>query len=89
MRWLYYALQIAVFVGVFQFSLHLAEQGTHIGGPAIGFISIGFAAVATAIVYWSIRGIKRLLGYPPEGKIVTPPGAFDNLRRRNPNQIEH
>lgn len=48
---------------------------------AIAFIAVGCAAIVTAIVYWTGRGIRRLFGYPAGEPLVTPRGAFENLRR--------
>ena len=89
MRWIYLALQVAIFIAVFWASLEFSKStGQTMGGPAVGFMSIGFAVIATALLYWSIRGIKRLLGHPPEGRLIPPRGAFDNLRSPPRKHIE-
>lgn len=61
MRWFYYALQIAVFAGLIWLNEAMkadGEPGLPLGGLFI--IWIGVAAIATAIVYWSLEGLKKL-----------------------------
>ena len=90
MRWLYVFIQLAVFAATcFWIVSTSAAQGREVVPLVVILIAAAATVVVTALLYWSIRGFKRLLGNPPEGRVVTPPGAFDNLRRGNPNQIEH
>ena len=82
---LYGLMQIAILFGVIMFNQSMAtETGQAMGGAAVGFMALGFAAVATAIVYWSIEGVKRLMGKPRSPPMIPPRGAFDNLRRSAP-----
>ena len=79
---LYGLMQIAILGAV----AWLAVRQAATGGPPINWmgvwlIGIGLAAVATAIVYWVIEGVKRLLGKPRSLPVIPPRGAFDNLRR--------
>ena len=83
MRWLYGLLQIGLTLGI-------AYAGFEGGGrqlPLGGWLVFGFivSMIATAAVYWTIRGVKRLLGHPPEGRVIARRGAFDNLRGRGEN----
>lgn len=77
-------MQIGVFAGVIWLNELMKTDGEPgMGGPAVAFMSIGFAAIATAIVYWSIEGIRRLMGKPKAPPIIPPRGAFENLNRRS------
>ena len=57
MQVVYYAVQAAVFFGVFAFAI---ENEINVSGLAIGFVGVGLAAIATAIIHWSIVGVSRL-----------------------------
>jgi hypothetical protein len=82
---LYGAMQIVVFCATAWLIVSAAQaQGHAIAGIGVWLVSLAVTAIATAIVYWSIEGIKRLLGKPPSPPIVPPKGAFDNLRSRPP-----
>jgi hypothetical protein len=82
---LYGAMQIAVFCAT-AWLMMTAAQELHqsIAGIGVWLVSLAVTAIATAIVYWSIEGIKRLLGKPAAAPIIPPRGAFDNLRPQRP-----
>jgi hypothetical protein len=92
MRWvskiLYGLMQIAVFgLTAWWLSKVAAEDGSHVSWAGVWLISLAMAAIATAILYWSIEGVKRLMGRPPAAPIVSPRGAFDNLRRKASDNV--
>lgn len=85
-RWGWYLLQIVVTLGIAAWGFEgLGRQGSLGIWLGIGFFA---ALMVTTGLYWSIRGMKRLLGYPPEGKLIPPRGAFENLNTRGQKQID-
>jgi hypothetical protein len=87
---LYGTLQLGVLAGVIWMNEAMRrDTGSAMEGPAVGLLAIGLAAIATAIVYWTIEITKRLLGITKElPKPVDRPGAFDALRSRGPARLE-
>ena len=92
MRWVYYAVQIVIIVGVFMFFVlevfpeHPEDEPR--GGVAL-IIGVFLALLVTAAIFWSIEGGKAFLRWHgidvgPRAKIIPPKPAFDSLRpKRN------
>lgn len=57
MRWVYYIVQATIIGGVFFLAVN-----DHMDGRAAAWGGICLAAIVTAIIYWSIEGMKVLLG---------------------------
>ena len=71
MQFVYYVVQIGVFAG---FVILNEEADLGASGLAIGFISLGVAAMLTAIIYWSGEGLKALARIlPTRNHRVIPP----------------
>jgi hypothetical protein len=72
MQWVYYIVQIGVFVGLLIFNQEAELGGS---GLAVGVISLGFAAILTGLIYWTIEGGKLLVARfrPKRNHRVIPP----------------
>lgn len=77
----YGAMQIGIVAGVMVIDANMPAVDPPIGKHVPFIVGVALAAIATAIVYWTGRGIRRLFGYPAGESLVTPRGAFENLRR--------
>ena len=74
----YGAMQVAIVGGVVVWNFEANPEPVQ---PAAAiFVGVGLAVIATAIVYWTGEGIKRLLGRPRSPPLVPPKSAFDSLR---------
>lgn len=81
MQIIYLIVQVSILAGAIWLNEDMkAATGEGVSGLAVAVLAVGVAAFVTAIIYWSIEGVRWFLGKPRNPPLIPPTPVFDNLK---------